>query len=99
MENLNLNLVNKKGVSNNTSVELSDKAFATEYFGTWFKKNATPSDVVRWCKEQISIHKGFIANLNSLMTKSRILMVEGMSLDDLKAVMADKEAEVVPAEA
>lgn len=99
MENLNLNLVNKKGATISTSVELTNKAFASEYFGAWFKNNATPSDVVRWCKEHIAIYKGFIANLNSLMATSRILMVEGMSLDDLKAIMAKKEAEVVPAKA
>ena len=92
-------MVDKDGVSNNTSVELSDKAFTSEYFGTWYKKNATPSDVVRWCKERIAIYKGYIANLNSLMTKSRILMVEGVSLDELKAIMAVKEAEVVPVKA
>lgn len=100
MNVFNVELVSKNGGDPvATSVELSNKANASEYFGAWYKSDASFSDVVGWCKERITIYQRYIKNLNSLMASSRVKMVEGMSLDELKAIVAQKEADVVPAEA
>lgn len=100
MENFNLNLVNKDGATISTSVELSNKAFASEYFGTWFKKDATLSDVASWCEEQIKTHRRLINNFKTLMAKSRVMMFEGLGLEEMESIVAQKKkANEAPAEA
>lgn len=90
----NLTLENKNGATNSTSVELSEKAAASEYFGTWFKADASASDVVNWCDERIAIYKRFITNLETLQKESRKKMCEGMSTEDLQAIINSRQVAV-----
>lgn len=100
MEISNLNLVSKNGNNTVASVELSDKGAASEYFGTWYKTNATLSDVVGWCKERIAIYERYIANLKTVMATSTTRMCEAMSNEELEAILANrKKAKDAPAEA
>lgn len=87
----NVTLVNKNGATNSTSVELSDKAAASEYFGTWYKSKATFSDVVEWCKERITIYERYIKNYKAVMASSTKQMCEGMSVEELEAILASKK--------
>ena len=87
----NLNLVNLEGNSIVTSVELSDRKSGAAYFGMWYKEDATSSDVVGWCKSRIATYKRYIQNLQTLMGASQQDMVSGMSLEELKAIVAAKE--------
>lgn len=100
MEITNLNLVGKNGNNVVASVELSDKAAASEYFGTWYKSKATFSDVVEWCKERITIYERYIQNYRAVMASSTKQMCEGMSIEDLEAILdSKKKANAAPAEA
>lgn len=87
----NLNLVNLEGNSEVTSVDLADRKAGSTYFGMWYKKDAMSSDVVGWCKSRIATYKRYIQNLQTLMGASQQEMVNGMSLEELKAIVAAKE--------
>ena len=96
MEIKNLNLVNASGATVEVaSVELSDKKYASEYFGTWFKQKSTSADVVSWCKERIDHYTRLIQNLSTLMGKAQVEMVQGMDKAQLQAILAqmDKQSE------
>lgn len=90
MEITNLNLVGKNG-NKVASVELSDRAAASEYFGTWYKADPSASDVVKWCDDRIKIYKRFIANLEALRNENRIKMCEGIDIEVLKSILEQKE--------
>lgn len=86
------NLIDKKGDTTSVaSVELSNKDAASKYFGTWYKANASASDVVNWCDERIAIYKRFITNLETLQKESRKKMCEGMSTEDLQAIINSRQ--------
>ncbi len=92
MKNFILNLVNVKGATvDGTSVNLADKKAASEYFGSWFKQNATSADVVSWCKERIANYNRLIQNLNTLMGEAQMDMVRGMDKAQLQAILAQME--------
>ena len=92
-----LNLASKDGDSICTSVELSERGDACQYFGTWYKANPTYAEVVGWCKERIAIYQNYIKNLDSLMKVSRVKMVEGMDKSELEEILAQmKEANQAP---
>ena len=89
----NLTLAGVDGaIVNDASVELSDKKTATEYFGAWFKQKSTSADVVSWCKERIQNYTRLIKNLEALMGKAQVEMVQGMSKDQLQAILDQMEA-------
>lgn len=89
------NYIDKKGDTTSVaSVELSNKDVASKYFGTWYKANASASDVVNWCDERIAIYKRFITNLETLQKESRKKMCEGMSTEDLQAIINSRQEAV-----
>lgn len=88
-----INLKNEKGENVNVSFDLSDKSQASKYFGIWYKANIKDSDVVSWCQERIAIYKRFIGNLEVLMQKSQLSMFDNMDVDQLRAILKDKEAQ------
>lgn len=97
MKIYNLSLVTKDGAPVSTSVELSERGDACQYFGTWYKANPTYAEVVGWCKERIAIYQNYIKNLDSLMKISRVKMVEGMNQSELEEILAQmKEANQAP---
>ena len=87
-----LNLVEKDGTTSTVSVELSDKADASKYFGTWYKANVTAADVVGWAKERIAIYQNYIENLKTVMSQSQLEMVGGMSDEQLEQILAARKA-------
>lgn len=88
-----MKLKNEKGVDTEVSFDLSDKSQASKYFGIWYKANIKDSDVVSWCQERIAIYKRFIGNLEVLMQKSQLSMFDNMDVDQLRAILKDKEAQ------
>ena len=91
MEIKDVQLVNLEGNSVVTSVNFADRKDCCEYFGTWYKKDCTHSDVVSWCDKQIKEYTVFIQNLKSLKEISREAMIGDMGLDELKALVARLE--------
>ena len=97
MKKFYLSLIDKNGVPVNTSVELSTRGDACQYFGAWYKANPTYAEVVGWCKERIALYQNYIKNLDSLMKVSRVKMVEGMNQSELEDILAQmKEANQAP---
>lgn len=87
-----IKLKNEKGVDTEVSIDLSDKQEAAKYFGIWYKANIKDSDVVSWCQERIAIYERFIENLKVLMQKCQLSMFANMDVDQLRAILKDKEA-------
>lgn len=88
-----INLKNEKGENVEVSFDLSDKSQASKYFGIWYKTNIKDSDVVSWCQERIATNKRFIGNLEALMQKCQLSMVANMGVEQLRAILEDKEAQ------
>ena len=88
-----INLKNEKGENVNVSLDLSDKSQAAKYFGIWYKANIKDSDVVSWCQERIAIYERFIENLKALMQKCQLSMFDNMDVEQLRAILKDKEAQ------
>lgn len=88
-----INLKNEKGENVNVSFDLSDKSQASKFFGIWYKANIKDSDVVSWCQERIAIYERFIENLKVLMQKSQLSMFDNMDVEQLRAILKDKEAQ------
>lgn len=87
-----IKLKNEKGVDTEVSFDLSDKQEAAKYFGIWYKANIKDSDVVSWCQERIAIYERFIENLKALMRKCQLSMFDNMDVNQLRAILRDKEA-------
>lgn len=92
MEVKNILLKDEKGENVNVSLDLSDKSQASKYFGIWYKSKIKDSDVVSWCQERIAIYERFIENLKALMQKCQLSMFANMDVDQLRAILKDKEA-------
>ena len=87
-----IKLKNENGVDTEVSFDLSDKQEAAKYFGIWYKANIKDSDVVSWCQERIAIYERFIENLKALMRKCQLSMFDNMDVNQLRAILRDKEA-------
>ena len=72
------------------SVNLSDKKFASTYFGTWGAAVANAADVVAWCNEQIEKREGNLANLRTLRRAAQVEMVAGLSVETLQELLSEK---------
>lgn len=93
MEVKNISLKNEKGENVNVSVDLSNKQEAAKFFGIWYKAKIKDSDVVSWCQERIATNKRFIENLEVLMRTCQLSMFDNMNVDQLRAILKDKEAQ------
>ena len=72
------------------SVNLSDKKFASTYFGTWGEAAANAADVVAWCDEQIEKRERNLTNLRTLRRAAQIEMVSGLSVETLQELLSEK---------
>jgi hypothetical protein len=78
------------GATTVASVNLSDKKFASNYFGSWGEAGASAADVVTWCNEQIEKRERNLTNLRTLRRAAQFEMVSGMSVETLQELLSEK---------
>ena len=92
--NKKITLTDAQGAQNEVVVNASlvaSKSDASKYFGTWFKNEATPADVVSWATNLIAQREREISNLKALKSASQEAMVEGMDAATLRSILQKLE--------
>lgn len=73
--------------------ETTNRQRLSSKYGMWFSDKATPAEIVSWCNGRIQKYKEWIKNCEGLRKENQNKLFDGMSLEDLKRIIKEKEAQ------
>lgn len=71
---------------NSNSVEETTRAAMAQKYGSWYKKNASASELVSWCNDRIAKCNEWIENLKVLREESQKQLFKGMTKEEVMRI-------------
>lgn len=72
--------------------ETSQRKALSSKYGMWYSDNSTPAEIISWCDSRIQRYKEWIKNCETLKRQNQERLFDGMSLEDLKRIINEREA-------